>query len=370
MPKKKIVTVAEVETPTLDLSPEEIAALEADRAQLLARLGAGATKPPEARVVDLVENPVEPIAETPQGPSPSEIQTLIDQASAEHQEAMNAASQSFDARMAELLKQRRQAEDAESRLVNAAIAPSVAEALEAVRAGNTTSLTSERAGSDEIRDAQVAEQRARVAPVLGDARRAGRELKKFNELHGGTIDAVRSMTVNELRAGLPLTGMMAERSISLVSTLHRTADAAREMIDKGISNTESTISAIESLFRRPTNWGGAQNSWGVRSQETIVELNTLLRDLGRPADLVPVLNQQIEAIAGLLQSIAALRARYVGSPELVPPVDVEKAITAKAVKELVDTAAGLGPDGQQPLQRTAILDDPRGLFGDGSPVGR
>ena len=164
--------------------------------------------------------------------------------------------------------------------------------------------------------------------------------------------------------GLPRTGLAAGAAQRTVTTLKKTANDAVTLAEVTRRGTEDAIREIEKIIENPARWSGGINGNGVKHQDTVRELNTHRRDLRGPVDVVVSLNAMAGSVTSLLQSVAAMREKYLGDPSVaVEPIIMGP--RGEAAGRLNDPAP---PDGY--TQARATTSHPDGLFGDGSVVGR
>ena len=270
------------------------------------------------------EEPSSPVveAESRRTPTSQDIGALIEQANVDHAEASLKAEENFKVRMTTLLQQRTAAELEESRTADVSIAPTLREALAAVKDSAVVASVVEAADAEHGDLAQQEHWRQEYGPAIATGRAVLRELRAFERIYGESLREVAAMRHEQLMTGLPRTGLAGEAAKRLVTTLagtdksHGTASQAVVLLEGTRRGIEDAIRSIERIIENPTHWSGGINGNGIRHQDTVRDLNEHRRDLLAPADVLATLNAMAGSVVGLLQSIAAMRAKWAGSPEL------------------------------------------------------
>jgi len=303
------------------------------------------------------EEPSSPVvkAETSQTPTSQDIGALIEQANVAHAETSLKAEENFKVRMTTLLQQRTAAELEESRTADVSIAPTLREALAAVKDSAVVASVVEAADAEHGDLAQQEHWRQEYGPAIATGRAVLAELRAFEREFGESLRVAASMRSSQLMVGLPRTGLAGGAAQRIVTTLTRTANDAVTQAEKARTGIEDAIRSMERIIDNPARWSGGINGNGVRHQDTVRELNTHRRDLLAPADVVVTLNAQAGSVTGLLQSIAAMRAKWAGTPE----VEAEPVVLGprgEAASRLNDPTM---PGGY--VQTRAITENPNGM---------
>ena len=310
--KKNEVLDDSPDRPHEELSREETARREAEKAGLLARFPRTKARP----VVQPSPEPMTAEPEAPQGPTAAEISDLIQNATQAHQESLERAEREFQQTLTGLLAKRAAAENREAQQIDEAMKPRLVTAIDA--------LTAPVPEDNTAADAAHAVLCARVDPALKASRAVRRDLSLFWREYGDLLTRLLQMSKEELLRDLPMAADHAARSYGLVQRLKTMVQGTVDLYDTAMRTIERETSAINSLI---------DNKWpALGHYERERELAQKLHDLRTASpDTVAQLQVMVGSVTALSEAVQQQKERYRGTKEAAAEVHFEngRAIVAE-----------------------------------------
>lgn len=244
---------------------------------------------PESPVA-LAELPV-PQAPATAAPVPAtvaDIEALIRQAQEDHRQALLAAEERFRQTLAELARQRAEAERRDAACAEVARKARLVAAAEAVRA-EQDAVEADPGTMTEADPALLAFDQ-RVKPYVEGARELKAELDQFEEEYGEVIETLAAVPRPARLQGLPnATALLAQGSLNAVVAMERNLELLQGSLQDARTNSRRLLDELKALRRR---------MHVSRRQEFERDLNQCLHEL-------ELTNGAMGAIRGYLRSVEA-----------------------------------------------------------------
>ena len=316
---------------TLNLSTDEIAARESDKAALLAQVkarvpqsvAAPAVDEAPATAADVVETGVEPVdLPNPGRPRSMELRARLEQIQAEqaeHVKAMERTTLTFEADVRALVAEQANAAAEESRVVDPRVTERLKDALTKLSVpvnDDDPAVATETAWQERLR--------ARAAAALSAAESTEKSLRVFEKTYGPMLEKLASVGRDTWLRGLPTpTSLQKIAAVRQANHIMQMVDIVRDTLAGGFTNITKQSAAIRGLvtqakLRGP--WPIPPTTRDGREVDFIQAVHELSMTNG---DTLTLLNEAMAGLTATVESNVAAKRKAAADEVSTAPIQFE-----------------------------------------------